>query len=352
MGHYFGIDLLRWCAAILVVVFHLQAFGWSAPEFPAQRPAAAFDWLAPYGWFGWVGVQIFFVISGFVIAASAKGARAGAFLLRRAIRVFPALWAASLIALAVRAAWGEPLGALMGDFSRSVILSPWGPHIDGVIWTLVVEAAFYGLIAAMLAWRGADLRFDRLAYALGGASTLFLLLQAGVGTDLFGRFHFDVLLLRHGVFFALGMLIWAMHSEGRSQARLATAGLFAATGVVQLESQVPEGKALLLPALAWSGGVALMLVSLRWDGGLSRPGRASVIRQLGLMTYPLYLCHFTLGMYATPWLAAQHPHRGVVLAGVLALIILTSWAVMRGPEQALQRRARGALRRREAASRP
>ncbi|MGC9371045.1 MAG: acyltransferase family protein [Paracoccaceae bacterium] len=357
MGHFFGIDLLRLFAALLVVLFHLQAFGWSAPEFPADSAGAAFGGLAPYGWFGWVGVQIFFVISGLVIAASATGARPGDFLLRRATRVFPALWAASVIALAVRASSGEPLGPLMGDFGRSVILSPKGPYIDGVVWTLVVEAAFYGLVALMLAWRGPGLRLDRMAYVLGGASALFLLTHATAealgwaGAERFDGFHFDVLLLRHGVFFGLGMLLWSMRSEGRSPARLGAAGLFAAMGMLQLSLYTQQGMAPVLPALTWGAAVIWILASLRWNDRLFRPSWGPAIRELGLLTYPLYLCHFTLGMYATPWLASFLPGRGAVLAAVVALIALTSWLVMRGPERALQRVARDALRRR-AASRP
>src|SRR5258706_15154943 len=47
---------------------------------------------APFTWFGWGGVEIFFVISGFVIANSASRSSPTEFLLGRALRLYPAVW--------------------------------------------------------------------------------------------------------------------------------------------------------------------------------------------------------------------------------------------------------------------
>jgi exopolysaccharide production protein ExoZ len=60
MTYIWGLDLIRFAAALMVVVFH---FSWQQPA-----PQVFFD---P----GWVGVEIFFVISGFVIMGSAARLR-------------------------------------------------------------------------------------------------------------------------------------------------------------------------------------------------------------------------------------------------------------------------------------
>jgi peptidoglycan/LPS O-acetylase OafA/YrhL len=56
---------------------------------------------APYTWFGWVGVEIFFVISGFVIANSASKSSPKEFLFGRALRLYPAVWIASTLSLVI-----------------------------------------------------------------------------------------------------------------------------------------------------------------------------------------------------------------------------------------------------------
>ena len=91
-----------------------------------------------------------------------------------------------------------------------------GPYIDGVVWSLVVEAVFYALIA-LLILRGAAINLFKVAIVLGALSSVYIavyvtatLLGHEALQSLFGRFAFKVFLLRHGVFFAVGMLIWDM----------------------------------------------------------------------------------------------------------------------------------------------
>ncbi|MEO8322014.1 MAG: acyltransferase, partial [Bradyrhizobium sp.] len=72
MKNYFSLlDPLRFVAALGVAVFHLMFWSssWSSINAPLgfERYVAAdvqFPSVAPFTWFGWVGVEIFFVISG------------------------------------------------------------------------------------------------------------------------------------------------------------------------------------------------------------------------------------------------------------------------------------------------
>ena len=69
-----GIDAIRFSSAVLVSAFHLT---WHIPEAVHVMP------------FGWIGVQIFFVISGIVIANSARLATPFRFAVSRFLRLYP-----------------------------------------------------------------------------------------------------------------------------------------------------------------------------------------------------------------------------------------------------------------------
>jgi len=60
-----------------------------------------FQAAAPFTWFGWVGVEIFFVISGFVMANSAIKSSATEFVSGRALRLYPAVWVYSILTFIV-----------------------------------------------------------------------------------------------------------------------------------------------------------------------------------------------------------------------------------------------------------
>jgi hypothetical protein len=64
-----------------------------------------FQAAAPFTWFGWVGVETFFVISGFVIANSAIKSSVIEFLFGRALRLYPAVWVCSTLTFVVLVCW-------------------------------------------------------------------------------------------------------------------------------------------------------------------------------------------------------------------------------------------------------
>jgi Acyltransferase family len=89
--HIYGIDVMRFLAAVTVAVFH---FTWETPSHFAFAP------------WGWIGVEVFFVVSGIVIAAAVKGSSPGAFAFNRFLRLYPAAWICGLIgAIVLRSAF-------------------------------------------------------------------------------------------------------------------------------------------------------------------------------------------------------------------------------------------------------
>lgn len=174
MTHYIGLQGLRFVAASLVVAMH-------ASLYMAQRTqglATADYWQA-----GGFGVDIFFVISGFVMGYTSpvsgpwgrlNVAEAWAFLLRRLVRIVPMYWLYTLAKLAVLLLL--PSLALRNSLDPSHLLASFAfwPHRDAagaffpllqVGWTLNFEMLFYAVYALALLWRLPALPWTLLCYA-------------------------------------------------------------------------------------------------------------------------------------------------------------------------------------------
>ena len=155
-GTIIGLDIARFLAALSVVLYHYAFFSWHEPAGATGLRAAigtsvAYPALLPISWWGWVGVEIFFVISGLVICLSAERQSSAAFLRSRILRIAPALWFFATISLLVTFLYSSAtVETVLPMYLRSIVLFPRGPWIDGVYWTLTVEAVFYALICLLI----------------------------------------------------------------------------------------------------------------------------------------------------------------------------------------------------------
>ncbi len=155
-----SVRALRGVAAILVVVFHIFELQrlWMSANAPGEAVVAG-PWAQ-----GYAGVDLFFVISGFIMvyitAEAAGGAReTAAFLKRRAIRIFPLWWVfCAILMLYYTAQFGAPVpddfngSNPAGYLLKSVFLIPQSAEpILGLGWTLIHEIWFY-LVFALILW--------------------------------------------------------------------------------------------------------------------------------------------------------------------------------------------------------
>lgn len=206
------LDGHRGLAILLVVFFHAYA-RW--PE------------LVPYGnlygdfllfKYGWLGVQLFFLISGFVILMTLeKCSTAKEFLYRRWLRLFPAMLICSALVFFTSEYFFErPAGKLIWEnlLPGLTFIEPgwWGKilghpvgGIDGAFWSLYVEFKFYVFAAIVYYWRGrAYLIFSLILVFL--CAVLLKLLEGclGVGSLVSVGSIFGALSFRYFGWFASG----------------------------------------------------------------------------------------------------------------------------------------------------
>jgi peptidoglycan/LPS O-acetylase OafA/YrhL len=359
-----GIDLIRLFAAWSVVVYHLGFLAWAVPQSTGGRilqGAAAFPELAPYVWWGGVaGVDVFFLLSGFVIAFTASRSSASRFLQNRFLRLFPAALVCSTISFFIVVGYGST----PPDFPmwlRSAVLWPVGSWIDFAYWTLGVEMAFYAVIFVALLAAGKRM-VEPAVIAIGSLSAASWLWRLTIG-DGFSLSRFNELaLLDHGVLFASGAASWFGWRHGWKPHRIALVAVFAIIGAASIEAtqdfhldNLKLDQVAAVTSAVWLSSLALVICAATFDRSISAAcnHRATVvIRVLSLSTYPLYLLHQTAGNVATRLAVEAGAHRFLALALALVFCLALSTAITLTAERWLRSAMRSIVRRTAQARRP
>lgn len=304
------IDGLRIFAACLVMFFHLGYWSWANPRSRGAmilEGTAQFPELAAYSWWGWVGVEIFFVISGFVIAYSSANASFPRFVRSRFLRLFPAILVCASITLAVIVATDlMPFSRALQAYWRTLVIWPFGGWLDNVYWTLSVELTFYVVVAVFLLLGRPQL----FAFAMGALGLVTSALAAnsylggtgelslpGLGDQLA-----DTLLLHHGMYFSLGYFLWSATATGWTRTKALLIAVLLAGGVFPILvsadklSGAPGVVSGWVPVGVWLTAMAIMIASVvvAKPKGAQQPERRW-LTLLGMSTYPLYLLHYIAG---------------------------------------------------------
>jgi peptidoglycan/LPS O-acetylase OafA/YrhL len=336
------IDLLRITAAAAVVIYHYTFFGHAAHYFSVAYPA-----LSGVTRYGYLGVDLFFMISGFVVLLSAWGRRPHEFVISRMVRIYPAYWVAVTITAIVSVTLSRgmfrvtPLQYLANlTLAQSLVNVP---NIDVVYWTLWAEMRFY-LVIFVLACVGISRgRVIRLLWLWLAATAVIEtgLLPAGPASlaDLLVQSQWS-----H--YFIAGMALCTIYRTGFSWTLGAILALaygnalyravgFAHTVSARLDQTLHLPVVLTIVTLVF---VVMTLIAFRVTRRFGRPWFAVA----GTLTYPLYLVHCYNGLTLIR-LLDRDVNRWVLLAGMLLLMGAAACLVHRFVEVPLAPRLKRAL---------
>lgn len=351
-----SVDILRGFAALSVLVYHVIE-SWNWQSFPHDGPLA---------WFriGWLGVDLFFVISGFVIGLSAFAGidRHGPmdfraqFSRRRLARIVPLHYLTCLlfIVLLMPRPWADDIG--FNIIVHALFVHNLFPSVQGALnapnWSLGIEMQFYlfvmlvapwlrgrhgvvwliAMIALAWAWRyfafqlltplspGRETELWLATVQLPGALDEFaagLLLAIFLRSD-FGRRVLALLIRRPAVMLAIlvvaGMMFWSavlIHRAGPP---------FWQSVVTVTTIRTPLAAAAVLLLL-----IACSLNSERWLRW------STPFRYLGVISYGIYLWHW-LVLLALHQAGVTSPIVGLVLTFAITLALsVCSWHVLEKP---------------------
>jgi exopolysaccharide production protein ExoZ len=289
--HVLGLDIIRFAAAMMVMTYHY--------DHDVDK--------IPYSGSGWVGVEVFFVLSGFVISHSADGAAPIAFLRNRIVRLMPGVWICSTVTALIDI-WADTNIGLRA-YMATIVLLPVGPWVDSSYWTLPVEVMFYALVLLSLySWNRFSLPLLLEGMVIASGAYWFPRCLLGIYPHVLGLQFIEHIpdpvvkfaMLTYGCHFALGGLMWLCLRRGITYWRIALIFLClaAASGqiVVTASHTSPQGEKF-ISLLIWVACVGAILASVlgnRIAWGLFG-NYAKVIRLIGLATYPLYLLHDNIG---------------------------------------------------------
>jgi peptidoglycan/LPS O-acetylase OafA/YrhL len=334
---FLELDGLRGIAALWVVIFHLTYA--TAHVWLRTRPGLAADIVVfDTDIDGFLGVDLFFIISGFVITMSLdRNPNLRDFAASRFARLFPAYWAAVAVSSAVGMLFPQPavpvsLGQAAVNMTMLQAFVRVRP-VDPSYWSLSVELGFYGLMALAIL-TGQRHRIERFGVLWVLAGVVGEHVLPAFGFDLPWRASIGLALPYAGLFYA-GILFYGIRTEGFAWWRVGGILLCLASraAFMPLTMMVIECAIFLVFALAVAGRLPVL--------------RTPPLLALGAISYSLYVIHQPLAVRLQLAFHAIGLSPWANLAATLACVIAAAWLLahwVEHPGAALLRRRFSASR--------
>jgi exopolysaccharide production protein ExoZ len=320
-----NLQVLRGIAALMVFFHHFTPY--LAKLYPSAKLLG----------FGASGVDIFFVLSGFImVSTTQRGNGSGfEFIWNRFSRVAPLYWGVTMVMVALYMIGFKPVGLINLDPSyivKSILFIPFvrSDKLEPIVapgWTLNYEMFFYALFAVGLFLISGKKRYWALI------ATIFLISLSGM-LDIFDDFYLHYYANPIILDFAFGMLIGIFFSRDRSDFDVNSSlvasvilVVFAVGIIVTVEIIALSGGPRLeyirgARPMTWGiAGAALVFAASLLDRiGLS--ARSGFLAEIGNASFSLYLIH-SLVLHATSKIAERMALNGVSYVGLVFVVGLS-----------------------------
>lgn len=365
------LDGIRGLAILLVLIFH-----YITQE--GVKATGAFTVLQRVVAIGWTGVDLFFVLSGFLIGGILMDVRSSdsyfkTFYVRRFFRIVPIYYAWVVLYIAAVAIMGDritrlsnsgvppPLGFGVYEYffflqnikgqSFAGIAGAWFGHL----WSLAVEEQFY-LIAPFLVRFASPKSLTRILVAV--IATVPLLRVFLLGVMHVPTSYVSVLMPCRADALAMGMLIAVLYrTEKFSQwlrehpSLLSMAFALLAAGVVGLWLFSPQSSTLGMQTIGYTWmslfyATLLLLAIVHPKGFVASFTRIGWLRKLGVVSYCVYIIHLAVNVVLHAWLLHSSPRistpKGAAVTGLASILAYAaarlSWVLWERPLQGVGHR--------------
>ena len=305
------LDIMRFSAALSVVFYHYTAGHASDPFLVVSEITK----------FGYLGVPLFFMISGFVISASALNRTPAEFAISRATRLYPTVFVCLTITTLViqTFASGQPEISLIQYLTNLTILNTYAgyEYIDGVYWTLLAELKFYFCVFLLLAV-GLFKKF-KIWLSLWMIMTItFLVFDQPFFMGWFISPEYSAFFIAGVTFFLVTKNGYNNYYSGLLIASFIVGSIRAYQQVCGFMENANQNDHIISLVMVWSFFFLFFMISLNKIQVKPR----KIVLLLGGMTYPLYLLHSRAGHIVFDGLARNtDPYIALILTILLMLLL-------------------------------
>jgi peptidoglycan/LPS O-acetylase OafA/YrhL len=308
-----ALDLIRFFAALSVVLYHYI----SRPE------SNAYPLIREVTNYGYLGVPLFFIISGYVIALSANNRTALQFGVSRFVRLYPALWAGVIFTVLTLFIIVDKQHSVAQVLANFTLLNEYlgFEDIDGVYWTLKAELKFYACVFLLLIFGVFQKYYIWLSVWLALA-----IMHTAFGQPFFMGWFISP---AYSSFFIAGVAFFLIQNYGKNAFNLI---VLISSLVVSSFTAYGQADGFMVDANVMDKSISVVIVWFFYclmyflSIGKINLKERNVLITLGALTYPLYLIHNMAGKALIDKYSSIIPEQ-LLLVIVIGIMIFASWII-------------------------